>query len=87
MRDPKRIKPILNQLAALWTSSPDLRLGQLILNAAKLSNETEQLIDRVISEMGDEHWGEVKAEQFSDIYNVEDEELIRRICQYMKVGR
>ena len=32
MRDPKRIPDVLNQLKALWSSYPDLRLGQLILN-------------------------------------------------------
>ncbi len=32
MRDPKRIKPILNQLEQIWTSLPDLRLTQLIIN-------------------------------------------------------
>jgi len=32
MRDPKRIDPILNQLKALWTTYPDLRLGQLMEN-------------------------------------------------------
>ena len=35
MRDPKRIPEILNQLKSLWSSYPDLRLGQLILNVVK----------------------------------------------------
>lgn len=33
MRDPKRITPICNRLAAAWSAAPDLRLGQLIVNA------------------------------------------------------
>jgi len=32
MRDPKRIPDILNQLKAIWSSFPDLRLGQLLMN-------------------------------------------------------
>ena len=32
MRDPNRIPEILNQLKAIWSSFPDLRLGQLLLN-------------------------------------------------------
>jgi uncharacterized protein YihD (DUF1040 family) len=35
MRDPKRIPEVLNQLKALWSSYPDLRLGQLILNIVR----------------------------------------------------
>ena len=72
MRDPRRIRRILGELAALWSSSPDLRLGQLILNAAKV----EHFKGRSNNDM--------LAEQNQDIYNVEDEELIRRICTYMK---
>lgn len=30
MRDPKRIRPLLNELAILWEKNPDLRLGQLL---------------------------------------------------------
>ena len=29
-RDPSRIRPLLNQLAAAWEQYPDLRLGQLL---------------------------------------------------------
>jgi hypothetical protein len=36
MRDPDRIDPLLAQLAELWRLSPDLRLGQLLSNAAYL---------------------------------------------------
>lgn len=30
MRDPKRIKPFLQELEKLWELNPDLRFGQLI---------------------------------------------------------
>lgn len=33
MRDPKRIIDICNRLANAWQQNPDLRLGQLIVNA------------------------------------------------------
>lgn len=35
MRDPKRINPIIERLRAIWLSSPDLRLSQLILNVCE----------------------------------------------------
>lgn len=30
MRDPARIRPMLDELEKLWLQHPDLRLGQLI---------------------------------------------------------
>lgn len=33
MRDPARIDPMLDLLRQVWMRSPDLRLGQLIVNA------------------------------------------------------
>ena len=36
MRDPKRIKECLSLIRSAWESYPDLRLGQLIMNAAVL---------------------------------------------------
>lgn len=35
-RDPNRIEPILELLREVWTASPDLRLGQILVNAMKL---------------------------------------------------
>jgi len=32
MRDPKRIKPLLEQIEKIWLENPDLRLCQLIGN-------------------------------------------------------
>jgi len=37
MRDINRIEPILELVRELWIAYPDLRLGQLILNAAVIS--------------------------------------------------
>jgi hypothetical protein len=34
-RDPKRIPKILKRLERIWKQNPDLRLSQLILDAAK----------------------------------------------------
>lgn len=34
-RDPKRIQPILDVLKKIWMENPDLRLGQIIVNASK----------------------------------------------------
>ena len=33
MRNPERIENVLNRIRRLWHVYPDLRLGQLILNA------------------------------------------------------
>lgn len=35
MRDPARIDQMLDLLREVWTRSPDLRLGQLIVNAVR----------------------------------------------------
>ena len=39
MRDPKRIKPILEALETIWTAYPDMRLGQLIYCASTGSED------------------------------------------------
>lgn len=33
MRDPKRIPKVLKEIERLWKKYPDLRLGQLLINA------------------------------------------------------
>lgn len=33
MRDPKRINKCLRKIKEIWSKHPDLRLGQLIVNA------------------------------------------------------
>jgi len=33
MRDPKRIDKVLRELRKLWKKYPELRLGQLLINA------------------------------------------------------
>jgi hypothetical protein len=38
MRDPERIDPLLEKVKEVWMKRPDLRLGQLISNAAELIN-------------------------------------------------
>ena len=34
MRDPERIPEILERIRKVWSQAPDLRLGQMIVNAA-----------------------------------------------------
>lgn len=34
MRNPNRIKPVLAAIEAYWMQNPDLRLGQIVCNAA-----------------------------------------------------
>ena len=33
MRDPNRIPKVLKELEKIWAQTPDLRLGQLLINA------------------------------------------------------
>ena len=36
MRDPQRIDEMLQLLRQIWIREPDLRLGQLVFNAARI---------------------------------------------------
>ncbi len=59
MRDPKRIPKILDELKGIWSSFPDLRLGQLILNV--LENQACYYIeDEELIKLLREHYSEVK---------------------------
>lgn len=40
-RDPARIPIILDQVREAWETMPDLRLGQLLINAARPKGQTE----------------------------------------------
>lgn len=35
MRDPERIRRMLEKLDLLWRAHPDMRLGQLVMNVAQ----------------------------------------------------
>jgi uncharacterized protein YihD (DUF1040 family) len=35
VRDPKRIETVLSILRAIWLKNPDLRLGQIVVTAAR----------------------------------------------------
>jgi len=39
MRDPKRIKPILEIIEKLWKKNPELRLTQLLMNALSMNSD------------------------------------------------
>lgn len=43
MRDPKRIDEILNELREVWTTCPDLRLCQLIVNVVNPKEPTPEV--------------------------------------------
>ena len=38
-RDPKRIDPLLSEIRRVWVKNPDLRLGQLLVNAKIFETE------------------------------------------------
>lgn len=62
MRDPKRIPEVLNQLKALWSSYPDLRLGQLILNIIQ---------DPLLYYIEDDELIKVLRKGYSEVKNIE----------------
>lgn len=37
MRDPQRISEILAAIEAYWRKNPDMRLGQIVINAARFA--------------------------------------------------
>ena len=43
MRDPGRIDGVLRAVAARWRAEPDLRLGQLLVNAARFGEPSADL--------------------------------------------
>ena len=43
MRDPQRIEQILDVLREVWESQPDLRLGQIVVNAIRPSESCPQI--------------------------------------------
>jgi hypothetical protein len=45
MRNPERIHPILHELKFVWRANPDLRLGQIIVNAASLGSDCGPTLD------------------------------------------
>jgi uncharacterized protein YihD (DUF1040 family) len=38
MRDPKRIEKVLSRIQEVWERNPDIRLAQLVINAAKAAS-------------------------------------------------
>ena len=64
MRDPNRIDIILNEIRARWTSSPDLRLGQIIVNAVS-HNKVSEITVRDISLIEDDQL----LEKLNEVFN------------------
>lgn len=42
-RDPARIDPLLDELRAFWHRHPDMRLGQIVYQAAKAGNSRTEV--------------------------------------------
>jgi len=43
MRDPERIDPVLAAVREIWMEYPDLRLGQLLVNAVRPAEPCPEL--------------------------------------------
>ena len=59
MRDPARIDVILAKLAEVWRAHPDLRLGQLVENARRMSGSRADVfsVEDDVMFKGLEVWG------------------------------
>lgn len=51
MRDPKRIKPLLEKIEKIWMENPDFRLGQLIMVIAGTGEHNPKLFNLEESEL------------------------------------
>lgn len=49
MRDPKRIPKVLERIREVWERNPDLRLTQLIVNAAKMAEYEDASQSRIFN--------------------------------------
>ncbi len=51
MRDPERIKPMLDMVRTVWRRDPDMRLGQMLMNCEEGDDlyfiEDEELFRRL----------------------------------------
>jgi hypothetical protein len=43
MRDPERIEEVLGLVREVWLEDPDLRLGQIVVNAARPRNACPEI--------------------------------------------
>lgn len=81
MRNPNRIRPLLDALAAAWEKCPDLRLGQLIENATFEGTnaplfyiEDEALIKLIENYMNENYSPSQKALRGAHFKSIIDEE-------------
>lgn len=57
MRDPARIEPFLEELAALWKQHPDWRFGQLVYNVlTQLARYHDNGMGYALHEVSDEEF-------------------------------
>ncbi len=56
MRNPERIKPILDRIEAVWKNNPDLRLGQILVSTLQHEkNVANSNVHLVLFNIGDEN--------------------------------
>lgn len=67
MRDPKRITDTLSRIAVAWEKNPDIRLGQLLLNAVRPDGNAYRIRE------------EYDCEWISKLFNIEDEALTKAL--------
>ncbi len=63
MRNPERIKPIIDRLEEIWKENPDFRLGQLIMVVAMTGEHNPKLFymeDEVFLKQLDERRAQFK---------------------------
>lgn len=72
MRNPKRIKELMNILTAIWEMQPDIRFNQLIHNLQMEYNGGSHVRNAFIEETG---WG-FNPVRYPDLFYVEDDKFI-----------
>lgn len=74
MRNPKRIKTIMNILTEIWELQPDIRFNQLIHNLqTEYANKYPAYYRKAFEE--EVGWGMIPI-VYKDLFNVEDDEFL-----------
>lgn len=85
MRNPERIDKILEIIGKIWKQNPDLRLGQMIMNAFNIrdgngcyyiedDNFIQKLIDKVVVVEGEEPDEQQELQMLLDKISVFDDD-------------
>lgn len=72
MRNPKRIKELMDILTAIWELQPDVRFNQLLHSLQYMYKNGKYVKKAYVDEVG---WGTSHV-FYPDLFNVEDDDFI-----------